>query len=125
MKHLLLTSMLVSLSAPLFAQTPADAQDQIPPISKTVSLAGPRFGFTSLSDGIVQKLKEQDIVVNNAISQFGWQFEHQFYSPKTGGPTVLNEWVLLVGGLDQGVVLPSVSWLVGLRTHEGVEFGIG
>jgi hypothetical protein len=30
-----------------------------------------------------------------------------------------------VGGLDQGVVLPSGSWLVGLRTREGTEFGIG
>ena len=37
----------------------------------------------------------------------------------------VNEWVVLLGGLDQGVALPSVSWLVGLRTREGAEFGIG
>ena len=29
------------------------------------------------------------------------------------------------GGLEQGVVLPSVSWLVGLRTRTGAEFAIG
>ena len=32
---------------------------------------------------------------------------------------------VLVGGLEQGVALPSVNWLVGLRTKEGAEFGIG
>ena len=33
--------------------------------------------------------------------------------------------MLLAGGLDQGVLLPSLNWLVGLRTREGAEFGIG
>jgi hypothetical protein len=32
---------------------------------------------------------------------------------------------VLLGGLDQSVVLPSLSWMVGLRTREGAEFGIG
>ena len=54
----------------------------------------------------------------------GWQFEREFYS-KQEGPTVLNEWVFLLGGLDQGVPIPSLSWLVGMRTKEGAEFGIG
>ena len=34
-------------------------------------------------------------------------------------------WGVLLGGLDQGVVIPSLSWVVGLRTPEGAEFGIG
>ena len=38
---------------------------------------------------------------------------------------MLNEWVFLLGGLDQGVAIPSMNWLVGLRTREGAEFGIG
>ena len=125
MKHLLLTLALATLAAPLSAQSIAPLSTQeIPPVAKTVSLAGPRFGFTFLNDSIVAKLKSRDITVKNGISQFGWQFEKQFYS-KEGGPKVLNEWVVLVGGLDQGVVLPSVNWLVGLRTREGAEFGIG
>jgi hypothetical protein len=37
----------------------------------------------------------------------------------------VTEWVFLVGGLDQSVALPSLSWLVGLRTQGGAEFGIG
>lgn len=95
-----------------------------PPMAKAVSLAGPRFGVTFLSDGVVQKLGDRDIRVGNAVSQFGWQFEKQFYS-RAGGPAVLNEWVVLAGGLDQGVVLPSLNWMVGLRTREGAEFGVG
>ena len=126
MKPLLLTLAFVTLTAPVFAQYPAPSPlQQIPPVAKTVSLAGPRFGFTFLNDSMVDQLKaRRNITVKNGISQFGWQFEKQFYS-KEGGPTVLNEAVVLVGGLDQGVALPSLSWLVGLRTRDGAEFGIG
>ena len=129
MKRLLLVvtaAFTIGITAePLLAQTvPHAPAQQIPPLAKTVSLAGPRYGFTFLDDGIVAKLKSEDIEVKNGISQFGWQFERQFYS-KEGGPSVLNEWVLLLGGLDQGVALPSLNWLVGLRTRDGAEFGVG
>ena len=30
-----------------------------------------------------------------------------------------------VGGLDQGVVIPSLSWLVGVRASDGTEIGVG
>ena len=129
MKRLLLVvtaAFTIGINAePLLAQTvPHAPAQQIPPLAKTVSVAGPRYGFTFLDDGIVAKLKSEDIEVKNGISQFGWQFERQFYS-KEGGPSVLNEWVLLLGGLDQGVALPSLNWLVGLRTRDGAEFGVG
>jgi hypothetical protein len=105
--------------------TPALSQSSVPPVANTVNLSGPRFGMTSLSPGVVEKLRtEHDIEVRPLISQFGWQFEKQFYSKK-GGLTAVNEWVVLVGGLEQDVVLPSLSWVVGLRTPEGLEFGIG
>ena len=41
------------------------------------------------------------------------------------GPRVLNEWVLLAGGLESGVFLPSMTWLVGARDRNGNEFGVG
>jgi hypothetical protein len=106
--------------------TPAWAQSEMtpPPVATTVSLSGPRFGLTALGDGVVAKLNERSIDVRSTISQFGWQFERQFYN-KNNGIAAVNEWVVLLGGLDQGVALPSVSWLVGLRTREGTEFGIG
>ncbi len=126
MKPHALTLALVLAAAPVLAQPSAGPQSptSIPPIARELDLSGPRFGMTMLSDGNVQALKDRNIVVSHAISQFGWQFEKQFYS-KQGGPTVLNEWVVLAGGLDQGVVLPSINWLVGLRTRDGAEFGIG
>jgi len=107
----------IALASPALCQTPA-----LPP--EAISLSGPRFGLTVLGDGILEKLKDKDIDVKSTISQFGWQFEKQVkISDK--GLTAVNEWVVLAGGLDQGVVLPSLSWLVGIRTPEGVEFGAG
>ena len=103
---------------------PLSAQTMIPPRAETVSLSGPRFGVTMLSDGVVAKLRERFIEVQPMITQFGWQFERQFYA-NDSGLAALNEWVFLVGGLDQDVVLPSLTWLVGLRTKGGTEFGVG
>jgi hypothetical protein len=109
--------------------TPALAQDSVniinPPAPvRAVNLSGPRFGFTQLSDGVMEKLQERGIDIRPTISQFGWQFEKQFYS-KAGGLAALHEFVVLAGGLEQGVVLPSVNWMVGLRSPSGAEFGIG
>jgi hypothetical protein len=105
--------------------TPAVCQTAVPPVEQPASLSGPRLGFTFLSDGIVGRLKDDArINVSPVVTQFGWQFEKQFYSTESG-PTAVTDWVVLVGGLEQGVVLPSVSWLVGMRTMKGAEFGIG
>ena len=106
--------------------TTAAAQAVIPPrVSKVVDMSGPRFGLTILSQGSVDLLKEKrDITIRPLISQFGWQFERQFYT-NGNGSTVLTEWVPLVSGLEQGVALPSLNWLVGVRTSSGTEFGIG
>ena len=103
---------------------PALAQSTLPPIAKTADLSGPRFGLTLLADGVVKKLEERNIKVGPHISQFGWQFEKQFYT-RDSGVTMVTEWVGLVGGLEQSVVLPSLSWMVGVRTRDGAEFGIG
>ena len=104
----------------------ASAQSVLNPpgFAKTVNLSGPRFGLTALSPGVVDELHQRSIDVDANISQFGWQFERQFYS-RDSGVAAVNEWVFLLGGLDQGVALPSLSWMVGLRTREGAEFGIG
>ena len=113
--HGLLVTLL--LSVPALSQT-------LPPPVYTADLSGPRFGLTYLAPRVIEKLAERDIQITSNISQFGWQFEKQFYA-KGGGVTMVTEWVALLGGLDQGVALPSLNWLVGLRTSEGAEFGIG
>ena len=118
-------AVIVLLSSVVLAGT-ASAQNVLDPpgFTKTVNLSGPRFGLTALSPGVVDELHKKQIDVTSNISQFGWQFEKQFYS-RGSGVAAVNEWVFLLGGLDQGVALPSLSWMVGLRTREGAEFGIG
>ena len=123
MRAAVLTMFFLGVAVPAAAQT--DNVVNPPPPVRSVNLSGPRFGFTSLSQGIVDKLAtEQDIIVRSGITQFGWQFEKQFYS-KAGGIAAVNEFVFLLGGLEQGVALPSASWMVGLRSPTGLEFGIG
>ncbi len=113
-------------AAPVQAQTfrQPPVTQSLPPVSATADLSGPRFGLTLLSQGVVDALEERRITVRPYISQFGWQFERQFFA-RGSGVTMVTEWVALVGGLEQGVVLPSLSWLVGVRTRDGAEFGIG
>lgn len=92
--------------------------------AETVNLSGPRFGVTFLSDELRHMLADAGIDVGPVISQFGWQKEKRFLS-SSNGFTGVTEWVLLFGGMDQGTVLPSFSWLVGMRSVKGVEFAVG
>ena len=102
----------------------ASAQDaQRPP--DTMSLSGPRAGVTFLSQGIRDRaLDNYEQELGPVISQFGWQFEKRFLTSETGA-TAVTEWVVLFGGADQGVFIPSLTWLLGMRTVGGVEFAAG
>jgi len=113
-----------ALAAMMLCASSTYAQVPGPRPLTPVSLSGPRLGATFLSPGVAQKLRDNQIDAGWALSQFGWQFEKRI---KTGpsGLSAVNEWVVLAGGLEQGVVIPSLSWLVGLRTGSGVEFGLG
>jgi hypothetical protein len=108
------------------AAAPVQAQTPIPPrIDRVVDMSGPRFGLTVLSQGSVDALlRERALTIRPLIAQFGWQFERRFYTTDEGA-TVLTEWIPLISGLEQGVALPSLNWLVGVRTRTGTEFGVG
>ena len=94
-------------------------------VTDTVDMTGPRFGLTVLNQESVDKLQaERNISIRPLISQFGWQFERRLYT-NGDGITMLTEWIPLLSGLDQGVAMPSLNWLTGLRTESGTEFGIG
>jgi hypothetical protein len=111
----------------LVSATPSRAQSVLipPPVVHTVDLSGPRFGVTFLSEGIVKELHDRrNIDLQPTITQFGWQFERQFLT-RDSGVTAVSEYVVLLGGLDQGVAIPSLNWLVGMRTRGGAEFGVG
>lgn len=101
--------------APLPPQRPAE----------TIDLSGPRVGMTFLDSGVRAKLlEERRLDIGPVISQFGWQKERRFLS-SPNGLTGVTEFVVLAGGLDQGVLIPSLNWLVGARTAEGLEFAVG
>jgi hypothetical protein len=121
MRKVFFVMMLVATAVPAAAQNLV----QPPTSPRAVELSGPRFGVTSLSAGVVEELRERrGTEVPSMISQFGWQFEKAFYS-KQGGVALVSEWIGLVGGLEKNLVVPSLSWLVGLRTPGGAEFGLG
>jgi hypothetical protein len=123
LKRLFVIVVGVVVVSPSAAYAQGAAQAQLPP--ETMSLSGPRIGMTYLSPGVVDQIKEDfDRDINPVISQFGWQFEKRFMTSDTGA-TAVTEWVLLFGGVDQGVVIPSLTWLVGMRTVGGVEVAAG
>src|SRR5262245_55985312 len=91
MRAAVLTMFILGVGLPAAAQT--ENVINPPPPVRSVNLSGPRFGFTSLSQGVLDKLQqENDITLRSGISQFGWQFEKQFYS-KAGGVAAVNEFV--------------------------------
>jgi hypothetical protein len=92
---------------------------------KNLKLAGPRIGFTVLSQKYSDNIEEEyGTDVNNFMTQFGWQFETRVFTLENG-TSGLFEFVPLVGGLEQGKFLPSLSALVGIRGAKGLEFGVG
>jgi hypothetical protein len=111
-------SVAIAVPARSHAQQPAD-------LTRELKRSGPRFGATWLGGSLVDSLERKfDIHVAHVVTQFGWQYERQLASLE-GGPVALNDFILLVGGLDQGAFLPSLTWLVGIRTPGEFEFGVG
>ena len=93
-------------------------------LDEPVRLDGPRVGFTVLSAGVVAKAHEKGVDLNPFLTQFGWQFETRLFR-LPNGMSGLVELVPLVGGVEQGQFIPSVSGLLGVRGAKGFEFGLG
>src|SRR3954454_13808350 len=77
-------------SATKNAEKKAPREQAVSEWKSTVDYSGPRFGFTYLPQEIVDSLKGRNIDVDQAISQFGWQLEHEIHVTPDG-PMVLNE----------------------------------
>jgi hypothetical protein len=86
-------------------------------------LSGPRIGVTAITGSNATRIRDE-LDVYPVVTQFGWQFETELFRSTTGLSAV-TEFVPLVGGLEQGQFLPSLSWMVGLRTSGGAEFAVG
>jgi hypothetical protein len=93
-------------------------------IVKPIELAGPRVGLTYVFPGKTADDLNNDLGVTPFFTQFGWQFEHQYFA-LDNGVAGLVEFVGLIGGLEQGKFLPSASVLIGVRGAQGGEFAFG
>ncbi len=103
------------------------------------SLAGPRLGMVYITtspgssflngdltlEEIADELPEDynDIAKGGFTSLYGWQWESRFADGYS--VTGIVEWIVLVGGMEKGKFLPSVSSMVGARTESGLEFAAG
>ncbi|CAA9247351.1 MAG: hypothetical protein AVDCRST_MAG95-1705 [uncultured Adhaeribacter sp.] len=94
-----------------------------PPVQQEIKLGGPRLGFTIIGGAQANRLQDE-FDVNPFLTQFGWQFETRLFTT-AGGLSGLVEIVPLVGGLEQGRFVPSISGILGLRRARGFEFGVG
>ena len=103
-------------------------------------LAGPRIGITMVTPGLLANILKKDVSLfsddnresweetslgehGSVMSQYGWQWESRFADG--GQVTGVVEWIALVGGMEKGMFLPSVSSMVGVRTADGIEFAVG
>ena len=88
---------------------------------------GPRIGMTYLSSGTTM-VNAADLFnrrsINPLISQFGWQFETRFFKLENGGGGLI-EIIPLIGGIEQGIFLPSITGIIGYRNSAGHEIGLG
>ena len=94
----------------------------------TLRLNGPRMGFSVTMGDAAERLQapktEGGYEMFPVITQFGYQFETQYLS--AGNFQALLEFIGLVGGLESGVFIPSISVLNGFRSNiNGWEFAFG
>ena len=94
---------------------------------KLKKFEGPRIGATYINYGTIRDylVRENKSPV---ITQFGWQFETRLFTAEDGTSALL-EFIPLIGGFDQGLFLPSISILTGLRNATdakmSLEFAVG
>jgi hypothetical protein len=94
---------------------------------KLKKFEGPRIGATYINNGTVRDYLDSENK-SPVITQFGWQFETRLFTADDGTSALL-EFVPLIGGFDQGLFLPSISILTGIRNATdakmSIEFAIG
>jgi hypothetical protein len=100
------------------------SNSELPGNDQRIKYSGPRFGFTVIGNGTARDYIVNDLGKKPFVTQFGWQLETRVFT-LDNGMTGLFEWVGLVGGVEQGMFLPSLTSLFGIRGKNGWEFGVG
>ena len=112
----------VLITTALFLNIASAAQGQIQ-AERFVELAGPRAGVTLITGKTADFLKK-NYNAGPMVTQIGWQFEKRFTNVE-GSVNGVTEFIILAGGFEQSLILPSLSWLFGIRSVKGEEFGVG
>lgn len=94
----------------------------------TLKLSGPRMGVSMVTGLAAKRLaapkNEGGYGMFPINVQFGYQLEQQYLS--AGNFQALIEVIGLIGGLESGQILPSISLLNGFRDNKtGIEFAFG
>lgn len=133
MNHRILIILVLLLHATtlLHAESAADSTnlDRYTPTKQMTlygrDVSGPRIGFTlisTLTDKAQETLDDHDL--DPLLFQVGWHFDWMAYEPGSA-PAVFVEFIPLLGALEQGVFLPSLTLATGVRTPAGFEIGLG
>lgn len=98
------------------------------PFTNRLRADGPRMGltyFTGSTAALLQKpKKEGGFNAQPLMFQFGYQFEKQYLNQ--GNFQALFEVLPMVTGLDQGILIPSITLMNGIRNNSsGWEFAFG
>jgi hypothetical protein len=118
-------TLLILVSIFTLSQVNAQIQYSSNSVAKTTmeratmdKLSGPRVGMTIITNGSLS-----DCLESNFMTQFGYQFEKQIAGDEQIAGLI--EGIVMIGGLEQGLFIPSVSGLFGARTASGFEFAMG
>lgn len=98
------------------------------PDVKRLNHSGVRMGIVHVFGDNAEILKQSETVggfdASPTMFQFGYQFETQYLNQ--GRVQGLFEFIPMVTGLEQGLILPSLTVLHGLRDNKsGIEFAFG
>ena len=100
----------------------------INPDKDKLNLSGPRLGLTyfdgTIKDIMMKKRSEGGYDVYPVMFMFGYQFEVQYLN--SGNFQALFEFLPTITGVDQGLLLPNLSILMGFRHNvRGWEIALG
>jgi hypothetical protein len=121
---LICTVILLSILGTAFGQSSG-------PESRFQFIIGPSVGLTcvidpkgELNDRLQEMYPNPDRTYYPFFTQFGLNLEQRLRLGSTESHFAFQE-LFLVGGMDQGVFLPSFDFLLGFRSRRGLQFGLG
>ena len=120
-----LISMLVFLTVGNLVAKPGGSN------SRFELILGPRVGssyifsnWETFNDTMQEMFPDSRRKYIPLITQFGLNVEQRIQLGATDSHFVFQE-ILVIGGLDQNLIVPSLNALIGFRSHAGLEIGLG